>query len=189
MKRSLALELLEHLTLCTTSLMLTALFVPYGTGLAGQMRRVENRAASCPHDFSLRSKESISASLSFLKNKGLVRTKGPKKKTIWFITAKGKQHFRAMDTKMGEDDLPPEDGKIRLVIYDIPEEMYTRRMWLRNRLSACDYRYLQKSVWVGTRPLPQKLRNELKERGLLRYVYIVGLDEHPGASKDVPKDV
>lgn len=108
-------------------------------------------------------------------------SRGPKKKTVWLITKRGRAHFRSHKS---EGDLPPEDGKIRLVIYDIPEKMALQRIWLRNRLTACDYRYLQKSVWMGTRPLPEKLRTEFKERGISSFIHIVGLE---GLSENLRK--
>lgn len=173
MKRSLTLEILEHLLICAPSLMVTALFVPYGTSLGRQLRDLEEEAARCPHDFSSYSREAVSSALSNMKQKGWVTSRGPKKKTIWAITKRGRAHFKTR--KIGEK-LPLEDGKIRLVIYDIPEKMASQRTWLRNRLTECDYRYLQKSVWVGTRPLPKELRDEFKERHLQSFIHVVGLE-------------
>lgn len=70
MKHSIALELLEHLLVCGSSLMVSALFVPYGQGLGRSLRELERQAESCPHDFSLRSRETLSATLSRLKKEG-----------------------------------------------------------------------------------------------------------------------
>lgn len=179
MKHSLTLELLEHLVVCGSSFAINALFVPYGQGLGKSLREIERRVESCRHDFSLHSRGTVSATLSRLKKKGMVITSGPKKKAVWFITTRGKSHFKEM---IVGDDLPPEDGKIRLVIYDIPEEMASQRVWLRNRLSACEYTCLQKSVWLGTRPLPKELRSELKDRKLLSYIHVVGLEGFLGDS-------
>jgi DNA-binding transcriptional regulator PaaX len=146
------------------------------------LREMERELDSCHHDFSGHSQETVSATLSKLKRRGMVKTKGPKKKTIWFITKHGRAHFRT--TNMGED-LPPKDGKIRLVLYDIPEEKASYRVWLRHRLFVCDYTFLQKSVWLGTRPLPKELLKGLKERGLTSYVHVVGLEKFlDGAADD-----
>lgn len=153
--------------------MVSALFVPYGRGLGSQIRHLERQVANCPHDFSSYSQETVSTSLSKLKKRGLVTTRGPRKETLWFITQKGKRHFKRMEE---ENSLPQDDGKIRLVIYDIPEKKGVQRKWLRKKLVDCKYSYLQKSVWVGTRPLPQKLRDELRERDILSYIHIVELE-------------
>lgn len=182
MKRSFSLDILGHLMTCVPSLMITALFVPYGTTMSRQLRDLENEADRCPHDFSLRSKDAVSTALSNLKRRGLVAAHGPKKKTVWLITKRGKAHFRAREIK---EELPPEDGKIRLVIYDVPEKIAYQRVWLRTRLSECDYRYLQRSVWVGTRPLPKELRDEFNTRSLLPFIHVVGLEKFLEDSKKV----
>ncbi len=172
MKRSLTLEILEHLIVCGSSLMLTGLLVPYNQGLGRSIRNIERQAASCPHDFSHRSSATVSVMLSRLKQRGLIARR-PGKKAAWFITTRGKRHFKDVGV---EHSLPPEDGKVRLVIYDIPEDMASQRVWLRHKLLECDYRYLQKSVWLGTRPLPKGLRTELKERRIFSHVHVVGLE-------------
>lgn len=152
--------------------MCSALFAPYGESLGRSLRKAERIIERCPHDFSNHSQNTVSTTLSRLRSRGLVSRRGPPKKTIWSLTAKGKSHFQ--DTK-AENTLPSEDGKIRLVVYDIPENMFAQRAWLRNRLSAYKYSQLQRSVWLGKRPLPRKLRNELKERKLLPHIHVVGL--------------
>jgi len=152
--------------------MLDTLFAPYGQGLGRALRSIDRILDRCTHDFSLRSKETISSTLSRMRSRGLIVRSGSKKKAIWHITKGGKKHFRVCT----DLNLPSEDGKIRLVIYDIPEEAASQRVWLRNRLLACDYTYLQKSVWLGNRPLPKELRDELKERKIFSYVYVVGLE-------------
>lgn len=176
MKQSLVAEILDHLLICGSSMVIRSLFVPYGQSLGRSIREVERQAAECPHDFSLRSRETISVTLSGLKRKGFVTRRGPKRKTVWKITAMGKRHF---ESAQGVDRfvLPPEDGKMRLVIFDIPEDERGKRNWLRVRLLSCDYAPLQKSVWMGKRPLPKELLKDLKSTGIIRFVHVVGLDE------------
>ena len=172
---SISKEVLEHLIICGTSLIVNALFTPYGQGLGQVLREVERLVAKCPHDFSRRSPESVSVALSRLKQRGFVVRNGPRKKTIWRITAAGRRHFRSEHEFKGLR-LPSEDGKIRLVLFDVPEKMRGERAWLRSRLLSCDYSPLQKSVWTGTRALPDKLQEELKYRKLDSYVRVVGLE-------------
>lgn len=173
MRRSLVLEILEHLAVCGSSLVLTGLFVPYGQGLGRAIRDVERKADSCPHDFSGHSGSAISVTLSRLKKRGFVSIRGVQKKVVWQITVGGRRHF--VNTSK-ENLLPPKDGKIRLVIYDIPEGKASQRAWLRNKLAACDYAYLQKSVWLGTRPLPKDFQKELRVREILSCIHVVGLE-------------
>src|SRR3989344_6198709 len=173
MKHSLVTELLAHLLQCSFSGMVGALVVPYGQSFGRSLREIERHTQACTHDFSMHSRRVVSATFSKMKQRGLVIAHGPKKKTVWRITARGKQHFKQMNI---DHSLPPKDGKIRLVIYDIPQKMNTHRVWLRTRLLVCEYALLQKSVWIGIRPLPKELRNELKERGILSYIHVVGLE-------------
>lgn len=174
MKKSLTREILAHLVTCGSKLMLSSLFVPYGQSLGQSLREAEEIAASCPHDFSRHSKNTISTTLSVMKRQKLISARGPKKKTVWRLTQKGKNHFKNLESGF---NLPPKDGKLRLFIFDIPENRRQERNWLRTELVSCDYSPLQKSVYMGARPLPAKLLRDLNKRGLFSYVKIVGLDD------------
>ncbi|KKT21812.1 hypothetical protein A3B05_02070 [Candidatus Giovannonibacteria bacterium RIFCSPLOWO2_01_FULL_43_160] len=75
--------------------------------------------------------------------------------------------------------LPKEDGIIRLVIFDIPEYERKKRVWLRLELIAHRFKILQKSVWIGYRPLPQELLESLEDLSLQKFVHIISI-EHSG---------
>lgn len=173
MKKTLAVNILEHLAVCCPRLMIGAFFVPYGYGIGQALRRAERIATRCPHDFSNHSRGAVSVTLHRMKNQKLVSVSGPKKKALWSITRKGKNHF---ESRKKEIKLLPEDGKTRLAIFDIPEGRRKERDWLRGELLACDYTPLQKSVFMGIRPLPRELLEDLESRGLLSCVHIVGLE-------------
>lgn len=158
-------------------MMIHSLFVPYGQGLGRSIREVERLAERCPHDLSPQSRETISVTLSRLKQKGLVANRGPRNKTLWEITSAGKRHFGSAGVR-GANALPPKDGKVRLVVFDIPEDEREKRSWLRRRLLACDFTPLQKSVWVGKRMLPKELLRELKDLRISRYIHVFGLEEN-----------
>ncbi len=176
MKKSLILEILAHLATCAPRMMVDSLFIPYGQGLGRTLRNLEESAARCPHDFSGHSRVTVSVTLNRMKKKKLVSISGPKKKAIWRITQKGRSHFK--DVKVAGDiiNLPPEDGKTRLVIFDIPEKRKEERNWLRKELLTCDYTPLQKSVFMGLRPLPAELLREIKGKELLSCIRVVGLE-------------
>lgn len=72
--------------------------------------------------------------------------------------------------------LPKEDGIIRLVIFDIPERERKKRIWLRFELLACGFKILQKSVWIGYRPLPREFLESLESLGLRKFVHIVSIE-------------
>lgn len=162
---------------CGSSLIISAFFLPYGTGLGRAIRDVEEMSSSCPHNLSIRSRNTVSCALSRLKRNGMVSTRGPKKKTVWLITARGKNHFKKISTAM-VPILPLDDGKARMVVFDIPEEERKKRDWLRRRLLLCEYEPLQKSVWIGSRPLPAELMNELRSRRLISYIHIIGFRDN-----------
>lgn len=80
--------------------------------------------------------------------------------------------------------LPKEDGIIRLVIFDIPEYERKKRVWLRLELIACGFTMLQKSVWIGYRPLPKDFFEALEDLGLRKFTHIVSI-EHSGTLENV----
>lgn len=177
MQKSLVREILAHLVTCAPRMMVSSLFIPYGQSLGRALRELEEEAARCPHDFSNRSPTTVSVTLHRMKKQKLVSMSGPKKKAVWRITQKGKHHFREMKDPRSEFDLPPEDDKTRLFVFDIPENRKGDRNWLRRELIACDYTPLQKSVFMGLRPLSAKLLEALKSRELLSHIHIVGLED------------
>ncbi len=170
MKKSLGKEILGHLIICGSNLVVNSLFIPYGQSLKQTLRKIDKTAARCPHNFSDYSKNTVSVTLQRMKKKKFITASKLTRKTIWRITNEGKRHFKKIPI------LPPEDGKTRIVMFDIPEERRVERNWLRAELLSCDYTLLQKSVFIGKRPLPRKLLEELKDKKLISHVHIVGLE-------------
>jgi hypothetical protein len=118
----------------------------------------------------------ISSMLSHLRKQGFVERQGPNKKSIWWITYKGKQFLKTQSEKANIPALPPPDGVVRLFAFDVPENLRKRRDWLRVQLVSQDFKMLQKSVWVGTRPLTEDFLEELKSRKLFPYIHIASID-------------
>lgn len=113
------------------------------------------------------SKPTFEAILSRLQKQRLIERKAEK----WSITSLGrkflgKRWFRKTMV------IPERDGVMRLVIFDIPERERKKRLWLRLELAACDYRILQKSVWVGYMPLPHEFFEALEYLNLHSHVHI-----------------
>ena len=126
--------------------MVSSLFAPYGQSLNQGLREGERIMTRCPHNFSVGSRYVVSNTLSRLKSRGLIARSGSRKKAVWRITKPGRQHFKAKF--LDESALPPDDGKIRLVVFDVPEKERGKRDWLRTRLLTCEYSPFQKSVWI-----------------------------------------
>ncbi len=122
------------------------------------------------YEFSSRT---FSVILSRLKKQGLVAKTGLHGKSLWFLTNKGKDYIN--DTV--ESSLPIEDGIMRLVMFDIPETESGKRKSVRIQLVACGYRQLQKSVWMGYRPLPEKFIKSLDDMKLKNKVQIVSINK------------
>ncbi len=124
------------------------------------------------YEFSPRT---FSAILSRLKNHGLVSKSGSHRKSLWFLTNKGKDCIKIKDVV--ESSLPKEDGIARLVMFDIPETECIKRRLVRTQLVACGFRQLQKSVWMGYRPLPEKFIKSLDDMKLKDKVQIVSINK------------
>ncbi len=127
---------------------------------------------------------SYSSILNRLKREGLVLRSGPKRNSLWKISSKGRL---ALDKQrkitprsiqhLTHDALPPEDGTVRLITFDIPEKQRPKRDWLRTELIACEYTLLQKSVFIGRRPLPEELLKMIEALSLGPYIHFVGIDK------------
>ena len=147
-------------------LALEAMF-PKNTTEGRVWRKIFNLPAG--YEFS---KQNFSAVLSRLKNQGLVERSASKKYAKWFITSKGKNRLNSYKI-----ELVKTDGVPRLVMYDIPETQRRKRDLLRLELVACSYQQLQRSVWLGYSPLPEKFIQDLKNSGLENKVHIVSIDK------------
>ncbi len=108
-----------------------------------------------------------------LKEKGLVKKEGELENVIWKISNNGIK----IVSKIKIEKLPEKDGKIRIIIFDIPEEYRNNRVWLRKELINSDYKLLQRSVWIGKRPLPERIFLKMKDLNILDNIYIFEVKE------------
>lgn len=123
------------------------------------------------YEFSPRS---FSAILCRLRKQGLVARRGKRRRSYWSLSAKGKLTLEGIEPKSNPlAHLPPLDKIPRLVIFDIPERERKKRDAIRQELLACDFRQLQKSVWLGYRPLPEDFFGLLDEFNLKKCVHIL----------------
>ncbi len=120
-----------------------------------------------------RLQNSVSETLHRLKRKEMVKkigsTRGPK----WQLTQFGEN---AMGLSL-ISELLPEDGRLRLLIFDIPEERKEDRNWLRTMLITSGFVLLQKSVWIGRRPLSEEFLKEIELRNIFSYIHIFEIKE------------
>ena len=121
------------------------------------------------------SPRTLSAILSRLKRQGLVARGGSLRSSQWYITSKGKMRLHERQEIVME--IPERDDIPRLVIFDIPECERRNRNIVRTELTACGFRHLQKSVWLGFNPLPQQFIERLDELRLKNKVHILSIQK------------
>lgn len=122
------------------------------------------------YEFSPRT---FSAILSRLRRDGLVSRRGTHRRAFWSLTSQGKAVIAAPRSRDPFTDLPPRDQVPRLVVFDIPERERAKRDAIRRELLACDYRLLQRSVWIGYRPLPEDFLELLDALNLRTHVHLL----------------
>ena len=109
-----------------------------------------------------------------LKKLGLI-AKDPQKK-VYYLTDEGKKFTAYIEDRYGVLSRKW-DGKVRVVIFDIPEKKRQWREWLRSELLLLQYKILQKSVYIGKTPLPKSFYQEVIGAGLGKYVFIFTMSE------------
>lgn len=106
-----------------------------------------------------------------LQKKGLVE----KKEKSYKLTALGLSFIKFFREK--ELNEKPWDGKWRIVMFDIPEKMRLKRNWFRSQLLNNEYKLLQKSVFIGKKPLKENLFYDLMKLQLHKYIRIITVGE------------
>lgn len=104
------------------------------------------------------SRKNFSKTLSRLHKEGIIKRIGLRKRAVWHITKEGRKYLRQ---KSSTPSSLKEDGKIRLIVFDVPEAERRKRRWLRDKLIEFNYKPLQKSVWLGKIPLPKQFLDDL----------------------------
>lgn len=119
-------------------------------------------------------KETIRTNLYRLRKQGLV-AKDAKEK-VYYLTDKGEKFVAYIENRYSILK-KPWDGKLRIVIFDIPEAQKHWREVVRKELILLQFQQLQKSVYVGKYPVPESLYEEIEEAGLGRYIFIFTVDK------------
>ena len=117
----------------------------------------------------------LSSVLSRLKHQGLVARTGRRRKLFWRMTSKGKKWLTK--SKQMEPQIPPRDGIIRLVIFDIPEHERKKRDMIRQELMNYNFKMLQKSIWIGFNPFPEDFVRLLDSFRLKNKVHILSIKD------------
>lgn len=97
--------------------------------------------------------------VSYLKRKGYIKI--PQGKPLQ-LTEKGRR--KALEGKLKGTKLPiRKDGKMIMLLYDIPKEKARVRYAFRDALVALDYEMFQKSVWVSGKEVFEKTHQAIHD--------------------------
>lgn len=120
-------------------------------------------------------KQKLSSALNKLKHQGLVVRVGKLRSVKWKITTEGKQYIKNLYLAVPE--IPKQDGIMRLVIFDIPEKQRYKRDLIRAELVSYNFKMLQKSVWLGTNPLPEDFVDIIDGLDLKNRIHIFSVSQ------------
>ena len=117
--------------------------------------------------FLIKNKKTFKSTLQYLKTNGYIQ----KKDNVWNITEKGRGKIKKADSlKTFNSPFSTRDKRNLLLMFDIPEEEKVKREWLRMHLKEFNYKMIQRSVWLGPSPLPNKFIEYLKSINLYKYL-------------------
>lgn len=92
---------------------------------------------------------------------------------LFVFTSKGKEWFESSISRYFKKRYPEWDGKWRVVIFDIPKELHTKRNQFRRRLKLMGFHMLQKSVFVFPYPCEEEIGDICNKLGLADCVDII----------------
>ena len=184
MKGAITLKILEMIEeAATTAIDLVASFIGAGYGASSSKlnREFEKRHLKRESQIDklrtfLEEREKLSKLIYKLKRDGLITIK--EKRSKLFLTPKGKERLKILKKRLGESVLPRrtyqqlKDDKLKIVIFDIPEQERKKRDWLRTILRMLNFKMLQKSVWIGKNQIPEELIEDLNTIKIISYIEI-----------------
>jgi len=135
----------------------------------GSIYRSMKRAKTDFDDLELQRFYSV---LNRLKREGLVARKNAEHGTFWNITSKGLGKLRIIQENKTDYE-PESDNRIKIIVFDIPEEKKRMRAWLREVLRVLGFKMLQKSVWTGKNKIPEDFLFDLRKKNLISFIHIL----------------
>ncbi|KKT40885.1 MAG: Transcriptional regulator, PaaX family [Candidatus Giovannonibacteria bacterium GW2011_GWA2_44_13b] len=110
--------------------------------------------------------------LDYLKKEKLVEKKTAGNGIFWKITSDGLNKLKVMKEQAINYDTE-NDGKLKIIVFDVPEKERRKRAWLREALSFLGFKILQQSVWIGKNKIPEQFLFDLRQKNLLPYIHIM----------------
>lgn len=121
-------------------------------------------------------KKTFSQFMSYLKRQGYIKVPEGKSVSFFQLTKKGRQ--KALEGKRKTIKFPVrKDGKMIMLMYDIPESKRHVRHAFRDALEFLGYQMLQKSVWVSSKDVLVETERAVREYGLEDCVNIFVLEK------------
>jgi hypothetical protein len=110
-------------------------------------------------------KRSFSKFISYLKRMGYIKVPSGQSVGAFRLTKKGKE--KAFAGYKTTRVLPlRKDGKMIMLMFDIPKRKERIRQAFRSALEFLDYQMLQKSVWISTKDVLEETERVVREYGL-----------------------
>ncbi len=109
--------------------------------------------------------KSFSQSLSYLRSRGYIKISVGKGAGSISLTPEGKRIALEGQKKMRVLS-PRKDGKMIMLMYDIPKRKQYVRQVFRSALELLGYQMLQKSVWVSSKDVLRETEQIIREYAL-----------------------
>lgn len=109
--------------------------------------------------------------LYYLKTKGYIKVKSLEAGKAILITKKGIDKVLAVDLKTDKKQ-KRKDGKLTMIVFDIPEKKKHLRFILRGALCNWGYKMLQLSVWISPYDVLGKTEKFIQKYSMENYVKI-----------------
>ncbi len=121
-------------------------------------------------------KKSFSQFISYLKQGGYIKIPTGESVGVLRLTKKGEQ--KALQGKAKVRMLQPrKDGKMIMLMYDIPKSRQNVREVFRDQLELLDYQMLQKSVWVSNKDVLEETERTAREYNLSPHINIFVIEK------------
>ncbi|MBU1014969.1 CRISPR-associated endonuclease Cas2 [Patescibacteria group bacterium] len=121
-----------------------------------------------------RSTQQFSKLVYDLKRRGVIKVQGEGV----LLTVKGREEALRIRWKLTESQ-KRNDGKMVMVMYDLPEKQRKMRDIFRSVLVSLGYQEFQKSVWVSKKKVEYETEEAIREYDLWTYVRLFIIEEIP----------
>ncbi|OHA65825.1 MAG: CRISPR-associated endonuclease Cas2 [Candidatus Wildermuthbacteria bacterium RIFCSPHIGHO2_01_FULL_49_22b] len=121
-----------------------------------------------------RSAQQFSKLVYDLKRRGVIKVQGEGV----MLTSKGREEALRIRWKLAESQ-KRNDGKMVMVMYDLPEKQRQMRDIFRSVLASLGYQEFQKSIWVCKKKVERETEEAIREYNLWEYARLFIIKEIP----------